>query len=90
MSPEELKGATKLDNDVLRNCADDEPIFVLRAKDRSAPFLVRMWADFNREGKATTGNRKISQKKADEAEERALLMERWQAENAGQVKEVVD
>lgn len=26
---------------------DDEPVFVLRAKDRSAPDLVRLWAEVN-------------------------------------------
>ena len=30
--------------DCYANAADDEPMFVLLARDKHAPFLVRMWA----------------------------------------------
>ncbi len=34
---------TKHDNPCLKAAADDEPLFVLRAKDRSSPKLAIMW-----------------------------------------------
>lgn len=40
---------TKHNSTVLANCADDEPIFVLRASDKLAPFVVMAWL---REAKA--------------------------------------
>lgn len=47
--PKSMEGkltmATKLTDECLAKCADDEPIFVLRAKDLSAPSIVRVWAD---------------------------------------------
>lgn len=37
--------ATKLNDSCLQKAAEDEPIFVLRAKDTLAPGLVEEWAD---------------------------------------------
>jgi len=36
---------TKHNNPTLENVADDEPIFVLRARDVLAPEVVGAWAD---------------------------------------------
>jgi len=35
---------TKHNNPTLENVADDEPIFVLRARDVTAPDTIREWA----------------------------------------------
>jgi hypothetical protein len=40
--------ATKHNSPCLLKAADDEPIFVLRAQDASAPLTIRMWADWNK------------------------------------------
>lgn len=37
--------ATKHTDTCLQKAADDEPIFVLRAKDKLAPIVVRLWAE---------------------------------------------
>ncbi len=37
--------ATKADDRFLEEVAPDEPIFVLRAKDKLAPIVVRVWAE---------------------------------------------
>lgn len=34
-----------LDHSCLNKAAPDEPVFVLRAQDKLAPVLVRLWAD---------------------------------------------
>jgi hypothetical protein len=39
--------ATKNDDACLAKAADDEPIFVLRAQDMTAPGLVEMWISRN-------------------------------------------
>lgn len=36
--------ATKLTDATLLKVGDDEPIFVLRAQDKVAPYIIRMWA----------------------------------------------
>lgn len=38
----------KADDKCLAKAADDEPIFVLRAQDKSAPAAVRRWASDNK------------------------------------------
>lgn len=54
--------------------ADDEPVFLLRAKDKIAPTIVRAWAKHLKAngGDAATANR---------AMEWAKEMERWQKAN---------
>lgn len=37
--------ATKNHDPCLDKCGDDEPIFVLRAQDFTAPMAVRFWLD---------------------------------------------
>lgn len=53
----------------LRRAHEDEPCFVLRGQDASAPALVRAWAELNR---AT-----ISEEKYRGALDVAAAMERW-------------
>ncbi len=52
----------------------DEPVFLLRAKDKAAPAAVRAWAELHRLG---GGDSLLSQMAMDHAE----LMEEWQVEN---------
>lgn len=62
--------ATKNDCKCLQNAADDEPIFVLRAKDKLAPLVVRTWVHLaTAEG---TPHGKVA-----EALECAAQMEAW-------------
>lgn len=62
--------ATKHTDACLQKAADDEPIFVLRAKDKHAPHVVRLWASLARE----TG---CPGEKLREAQELAQKMEAW-------------
>jgi len=55
----------------LGKAADDEPIFILRAQDRIAPIVVRMWAEVA--AALGCGGDKII-----EAENLAEQMEAWQ------------
>lgn len=54
----------------LANCADDEPIFVLVARDVTAPNVVRMWA-------SDAEMENVPQEKVDGAREVALAMNKW-------------
>ncbi len=53
---------------------DDEPIFVLLARDSQAPARVRDWADVRED------ERGANDPKAVQAREIALEMERWKKE----------
>ena len=44
MPPSEPLPDTKHTSCCIKNAADDEPVFVLRAQDKLAPTLVRLWA----------------------------------------------
>jgi len=55
----------------------DEPIFTLRAQDRFAPMLIRLWADMT----ATQSNR---QKKAENAYLIAQVFDDWARTNKSQ------
>lgn len=57
----------------LSKAAPDEPIFVLRAKDRLAPQAVRLWAQM------AYGAHEAE--KVDEAMQLADRMEKWRAQN---------
>lgn len=41
--------ATKHTEKCLQKAADDEPIFTLRAQDKLAPIVVRVWAQLAKE-----------------------------------------
>lgn len=60
----------------LNKAALDEPLFVLRAKDRLAPFLVRVWAMLARLSGTHDG-------KTNSAEQVARDMEDWAAGRGG-------
>ena len=68
----------KHNDSCLAKAATDEPIFVLRAKDKTAPNLVRAWAT----NAASLG---APYEKTREARELADAMERWQKENGCEV-----
>jgi hypothetical protein len=57
-------------DECLRKTAPDEPIFVLCARDASAPKFVRGWA-------ADAKARGVRQEKVDEAYELADKMDNW-------------
>lgn len=61
------------------NADDSEPIFVLRAQDKSAPAAVRMWSSIADRDCAAT-------EKVKSAREIERQMAEWQAANASRVK----
>jgi hypothetical protein len=61
--------ATKKTSSCLQKAADEEPIFVLRAQDLSAPVLVEFWVKMNPQ---------ISEAKRDDALKVAHDMREWQ------------
>lgn len=63
--------ALKGTDPILAKIGDDEPVFVLRAKDALAPGIVRAWV----EAAMDAG---VSLEKVAEARNLAHLMERWQ------------
>ncbi len=65
---DELKDGT------ITRVADDEPVFVLRAKDRLAPDVVRTWA-------VRAERAGVNRTKVDEALSLAVAMKRWQMRN---------
>lgn len=70
----------KDDDECLAKVAPDEPIFVLRAKDRTAPNTVRFWTSLQL-------GRKAPKSKLLEAEILAKKMEAWQKAHPDQVKD---
>lgn len=68
--------ATKHNSSCLQKAGDDEPIFVLRAKDPTAPYIVRNWVRIN-EGIQPAVKLAGALLLADE-------MEAWHRENVGQ------
>lgn len=61
---------------------DDEPVFLLRAKDRTAPQIVRLWAH------AQKHLPDADQRAIELAERHADAMEAWQAENGCKTADV--
>jgi len=61
----------------LNKSADDEPLFVLRAKDPIAPIAIRHWV--------TMSNCYHQKNKAKEALELAEKMEAWRKQNCPSV-----
>ena len=59
----------------------DEPIFVLRAKDLSAPFAVEVWAQHRQAAVDRAFKPSGDQQKIDSAREIADAMRRWFLEN---------
>lgn len=65
--------STKHTSQCLRKAKDDEPIFVLRSKDATAPKIVRAWASVNQEFQP--------EEKVKGARDLAEEMEAWHREN---------
>ena len=76
--------------DCYQRAGTDEPLFVLRSTDPSAPRLVRQWADEyelrkgiqNSSGDGPGLLDERQQRKVDEARECARAMEAWRQANA--------
>ncbi len=60
--------------DCFENAEDDEDMFILLARDKHAPALVRLWAGWRAEEGEDPA-------KVQEALECADKMEKWRAEN---------
>ncbi len=74
---------TELLNGCFAKAMDDEPMFVLLARDASAPAKVREWA-IQRKADISTGKKPVTdQALVDEAFECAERMEEWRADNDG-------
>ena len=62
---------------------DDEPLFVLLARDTTAPGTIRSWAD-EREAEVSAGKRPASDLlQIAEARATADKMEKWRVDNDG-------
>ncbi len=69
--------------DCYGNALPDEPMFILLARDPSAPSIVRTWA-MERRREILAGRRPTSDERlVDEALTCADAMERWREENDG-------
>lgn len=69
-----IEDATKANNSCIRNAADDEPLWVQRAQDKSTPKMVCLWLAENIET--------ISDEKARKALEDALSARRYHTRKA--------
>lgn len=65
--------STKHTSSCLKNATDDEPIFVLRAQDRTAPDTIREWVRLNKH------NPEMPREKLATALDLAREMEKWPA-----------
>lgn len=75
--------STKHDSSCLKNSADDEPLFVLCARDPDASNAVRDWA-------ARAGARGVSTEKVVGARLVAEDMDRWREDHPEQAKARAD
>lgn len=66
----------ELTKGTLSRATDDEPIFVLRAKDKLAARTILFWTDI-----ATLAG--VSSEKVNEARDSMRVMEKWAEENGG-------
>lgn len=62
--------------DCYENAEPDEPMFILLARDKSAPFLVELWAKIREEYGDQSDIPKV-----DEALDCADAMKQWRKEN---------
>lgn len=74
----------ELDHGCFARAADDEPLFVLRAQDRFAPTIVRLWVEAVANASLEADNEKM-EAKINEALRLAKDMERWQAKHGSKV-----
>jgi hypothetical protein len=74
---------TELRDGCFHRAMDDEPMFVLLARDPSAPSQIRSWADY-RERAINEGSRPATDMQdVISARNEADRMEAWRAENDG-------
>lgn len=74
---------TELRDGCFHKAMDDEPMFVLLARDPQAPELVRRWATRRRLDIGMGRRPSSDMAQVDEAERNAAAMETWRAENDG-------
>lgn len=79
MTAGELKQRIKADveGDCLTNSQEDEPVFVLVARDRLAASIVREWA------RRASSTKSVSMTKAVQALEVAKAMDDWREAHGG-------
>jgi len=66
----------------LNRAHDDEPLFVLRANDSSAPYAVMAWADdYCMRKKKCGGYGERAKEKFEDAYRTARMMIEWRGEN---------
>lgn len=75
-SEEKMTKLEELEKGTLSRATDDEPIFVLRAKDKLAARTILFWTDI-----ATLAG--VSFEKVNEARDFMRVMEKWAEENGG-------
>jgi hypothetical protein len=68
----------ELEKGTLSKVKEDEPLFVLRARDELAPRVVRFWAD-------VAAIREVDPNKIMEARSVANLMEKWTEKNGSKL-----
>ncbi len=71
------------DFDCYSNALPDEPMFILLARDVTAPYIVRMWADIREDAIATGNKPHEDMAMVIEARQCADNMETWRRENNG-------
>lgn len=75
---------TELRDGCFHAAMDDEPMFVLLARDPNAPLIVQVWAD-NREREISEGRRPASDMgKVREARKTAKEMREWRRDHDGE------
>jgi hypothetical protein len=67
--------------DPLKLIADNEPVFLLRAKDKCAPQIVEAWA-------ALAEANGASKEMVKSARDHAILMRRWQIQNGNKTPDM--
>ena len=74
---------TELRDGCFAKALDDEPMFVLLARDPVAPALVRAWASQRRDDIAHGRRPASDMAQIEEAERNAAAMEEWRDRNDG-------
>lgn len=67
--------------DCYANAEPDEPMFILLARDPSAPMLVELWAQIRERFGGNTREIETDLRMADEAQECAETMREWHRRN---------
>lgn len=70
---------------VLNRARDDEPIFILRGTDRTAPILINLWINLMEKERVFGGNKEAGEKIEDAIVARDMMVT-WQRINENMVK----